>query len=256
MGDAEERQQLAMALVATASPTQPPPPPPTVANDDAIAIAAAAAGGEEVEVEGAEPQPQRGIVHWEVDFALGEDAPRNLEGRLRQESRWEKTNADARHHFSLREALQVQKPSILNALDDFKRVRTVASVLREDSEPADETEAKSLRSLSPELMEIVVSHAMSGQAPLVRPFLEESHRLRARTQRATTFRVFARVRPLNAQELTEGEWRAVDPDRIDALERDGQLGAAEAEDFRSRGAICAHYENINFKGLGLQICRC
>ena len=58
--------------------------------------------------------------------------------------------------------------------------------------------------------------------------------------------------PVLYQELTEGEWRAVDPDRIDALERDGQLDAAEAEDFRSRGAICAHYENIErndgFKG--------
>jgi hypothetical protein len=50
--------------------------------------------------------------------------------------------------------------------------------------------------------------------------------------------------PVLYQELTEGEWRAVDPERIDALERDGHIGAAEAEDFRVRGAISAHYENI------------
>ncbi|MGZ8406523.1 MAG: hypothetical protein ACXWVJ_00690, partial [Caulobacteraceae bacterium] len=54
------------------------------------------------------------------------------------------------------------------------------------------------------------------------------------------------------QELTEGEWRPVRPDRIDALETGGHLSAQEAETFRMRGAIGTHLENLErndgFKG--------
>lgn len=54
------------------------------------------------------------------------------------------------------------------------------------------------------------------------------------------------------QELTEGEWWAVDPARIDALERGGHLEANEAESFRLNGAIGSHLENLErnfgFKG--------
>ncbi len=54
------------------------------------------------------------------------------------------------------------------------------------------------------------------------------------------------------QELTEGQWWPVDPARIDALERAGQVSAGEAEDFRLNGAIAAHLENLErndgFKG--------
>ena len=50
-------------------------------------------------------------------FALGEDAPQNRAGRAAQEANWAETNVDARRHYSMREALQVQKPAILNALE-------------------------------------------------------------------------------------------------------------------------------------------
>jgi len=58
--------------------------------------------------------------------------------------------------------------------------------------------------------------------------------------------------PVLYQELTQGEWWPVDPTRIDKLAKDGHLAADEAEDFRLRGAIGAHFENIErnagFKG--------
>ena len=51
----------------------------------------------------------------EADFALGEDAPQNQEGRAAQEEKWalEQSRVDARTHFSIRELLQVQKPAVL-----------------------------------------------------------------------------------------------------------------------------------------------
>ncbi|MBL8961273.1 MAG: hypothetical protein JNJ98_15560 [Gemmatimonadetes bacterium] len=54
------------------------------------------------------------------------------------------------------------------------------------------------------------------------------------------------------QALTEGEWWAVDPARVDALEHAGLITAEQAEDFRLNGAIGSHLENLErndgFKG--------
>jgi hypothetical protein len=54
------------------------------------------------------------------------------------------------------------------------------------------------------------------------------------------------------QELTLGDWAAVEPSRVDALERAGHIDAAEAERIRLNGAIISHLENIErndgFKG--------
>lgn len=54
------------------------------------------------------------------------------------------------------------------------------------------------------------------------------------------------------QALTEGEWWAVDPARIDTLEGKGLITAEQAEDFRLNGAIGSHLENLErndgFKG--------
>lgn len=46
------------------------------------------------------------------------------------------------------------------------------------------------------------------------------------------------------QELTHGDWAAVDPSRVDALEAGGHIPADEAERIRLNGAIVAHLENI------------
>lgn len=46
------------------------------------------------------------------------------------------------------------------------------------------------------------------------------------------------------QELTLGDWAAVDPTRVDALEREGHLPPEEAERIRTDGAIITHLENI------------
>ena len=46
------------------------------------------------------------------------------------------------------------------------------------------------------------------------------------------------------QELTTGDWAAVDPRRVDALESAGHIGAAEAESLRLEGSIVTHLENI------------
>lgn len=54
------------------------------------------------------------------------------------------------------------------------------------------------------------------------------------------------------QALTEGEWWAVAPDRVDMLERARFITAEQAEDFRLHGAIGSHLENLErndgFKG--------
>jgi hypothetical protein len=46
------------------------------------------------------------------------------------------------------------------------------------------------------------------------------------------------------QELTFGDWAAVDPARVDALEAAGHLPPEEAERIRTEGAIITHLENI------------
>lgn len=46
------------------------------------------------------------------------------------------------------------------------------------------------------------------------------------------------------QELTCGDWAAVDPARVDALEAEGHLPPEEAERIRLGGAIITHLENI------------
>jgi len=46
------------------------------------------------------------------------------------------------------------------------------------------------------------------------------------------------------QELTFGDWAAVDPARVDRLEADGHLPPEEAERIRTEGAIITHLENI------------
>ncbi len=54
------------------------------------------------------------------------------------------------------------------------------------------------------------------------------------------------------QELTLGDWDAVDPARVDALEAAGHIDAVEAERLRMDGSIVTHLENIErnngFKG--------
>ena len=54
------------------------------------------------------------------------------------------------------------------------------------------------------------------------------------------------------QELTLGDWVAVDPRRVDALEAEGHVPPDEAEKIRLEGAILTHLENIErndgFKG--------
>ncbi|WP_430388311.1 hypothetical protein [Blastomonas fulva] len=46
------------------------------------------------------------------------------------------------------------------------------------------------------------------------------------------------------QELTDGDWDAVDPMRVDQLEREGHIGSDEAEKLRIEGSIVTHLENI------------
>lgn len=61
--------------------------------------------------------------------------------------------------------------------------------------------------------------------------------------------------PRLMQSRTAGERRAVDPKRVDALERSGHLSAAQADDLRFNGAEAAELEGLErrngFKGFGL-----
>ena len=141
----------------------------------------------------------------DVEFVLGEDAPRNCDGRSRQEAAWATTNVDARQHFSMREALSMQKPAIQVALLDYERVRTMVGGMGSSAVP--KLSSSLLSKLSPELLEPIVEHAMPGSVPLVH---HHCHQPVATTARAPLFRVFARVRPLNERECTAGEYAAVD----------------------------------------------
>ena len=141
----------------------------------------------------------------EVEFVLGEDAPQNSEARLRQEAAWATTNVDARQHFSMREALQVQKPAIQVALLDYERVRTLVDGMGSSAVPA-KLSSSLLSKLSPELLEPIVEHAMPGSVPLVHHHCHQPVAAAA----PAPFRVFARVRPLNERESDAGEYAAVD----------------------------------------------
>ena len=140
----------------------------------------------------------------------------------------------------MREALQMQKASIMNALDDFARVRALSAALKPEAaltpratletsaapSPAVLEPAATIFSLSPELLEMVAGHAMPGQAPLVRTIADcEDNRAEpgvgarvgagAGTGTGTggsrsQFRIFVRVRPLSEKETAEGEYAALD----------------------------------------------
>ena len=62
-----------------------------------------------------------------ITFELGEDNPRNREGREAQERAWalRQEKIDARVHYSIREALQNQRPIIQKNLDDFVIARAL-----------------------------------------------------------------------------------------------------------------------------------
>ena len=146
----------------------------------------------------------------EADFALGEDAPQNATGRLAQESKWSSVNVDARTHFSVRELLQVQKPAILNSLVDFARVRTLLEAIEAKDGARDEARdgGSLLSRLTPELVELVIGHALPGQSPLVPALLSPT--LRVRSSGVGGFRVIVRVRPLLEAEGAAGEYSAID----------------------------------------------
>ena len=169
---------------------------------------------ERVEAIRARHRRQHAIMQANADagFTLGEDAPQNLRGREAQETKWAAANVDARGHFSIRELLKVQKPAVLNALDDFKRVATLVRGQQqqlEAQEAAANQSPSQLARLTPELIEIVADAAMPGQGPLVPALLSPVLRHTPRRQLGT-FRVFVRVRPLLPSEVSEGEYAALD----------------------------------------------
>lgn len=186
--------------------------------DDTSALSA----DERVAAARARHQRQLAIMHGSADagFLLGEDAPQNMQGRLEQEKKWKGATVDGRAHFSIRELLRVQKPAIMNALVDFVRVTTLTKGLeivpRERDEgsasahggQADHGLPREIARLTPELLELVVNHAMPGQGPLVSALLSPS--LRLQLPGLSNFRIFVRVRPLLEAEVEGGEYAALD----------------------------------------------
>ena len=161
----------------------------------------------------------------EAGFTLGEDRPANMQGRLAQEAKWQGANVDARVHFSVRELLYVQRPAVLNALDDFHRVRTlvdalghqlVASAQDGGAASAEDCGAANgegqLSRLTPDLLQLIVSSAMPGQGALVPALCSPVlHKLPASV--LGTFRIFVRVRPLLPAEMARAEYSALDVER-------------------------------------------
>jgi hypothetical protein len=230
LGDALEEAQLRAAMTATSPMGVAPVPTP-------VPPAAAPFGSYEdapspSSINNHVIDPSGQYEEFTVDFELGEDAPRNATARAAQEARWAmaKERVDARQHFSLRELLQVQKPAILKAMQDYHRTKMLVSALghreavleQEDKEsesvrhvgstaPAGEESppaAESLiKKLTPELLELVIESAMPGQGPLV-PAMHEPPPTTLAPPDA--FRVFVRVRPLQEYELGVGEYSSVD----------------------------------------------
>ena len=82
-------------------------------------------------------------------------------------------------------------------------------------------------------------------------FDQQLLRAQLRAQGITMMTPFTAM-PHLYQELTEGDWDAVDPARVDQLEEQGHIEAEEAEKLRLMGSIVTHLENIErndgFKG--------
>ena len=148
-----------------------------------------------------------------ITFELGEDNPRNREGREAQERAWalRQEKIDARVHYSIREALQNQRPIIQKNLDDFVIARALAG--------ASLDKTSRIHALSPELVALIVE-AMSPGSGVLRgaaAHRRSLHRRRRRQRRppaatgaSAAFRVCARVRPLSAAEATAGEYSSVE----------------------------------------------
>mmetsp|Transcript_32325 Transcript_32325/g.70847 ORF Transcript_32325/g.70847 Transcript_32325/m.70847 type:complete len:604 (-) Transcript_32325:560-2371(-) len=160
------------------------------------------------------------------EFELGEDAPRNREARAQQEARWQQSKIDARHHFSAREALHVQKPAILRAINDFQCTRLIAELVCHPN-----ANLSMISKLDGETARIIVEMAMPGHGPLLPVLIEQ---LRRRPQTPTTpaddpagsvFSIFVRVRPLTALELSAGEYVSLDAktSRVNLVCHDARL---------------------------------
>jgi len=102
------------------------------------------------------------------EFELGEDAPRNREARAQQEARWQQSKIDARHHFSAREALHVQKPAILRAINDFQCTRLIAELVCHPN-----ANLSMISKLDGETARIIVEMAMPGHGPLLPVLIEQ-----------------------------------------------------------------------------------
>ena len=180
-----------------------------------------------VEAVRARHRRQHAIMQAAADagFELGEDAPQNVAGRRMQESKWAAANVDARVHFSVRELLREQKPAVLNALEDFKRVITLVQALGDAPLDSEGTPAHELARLTPELLELIVNAAMPGQGPLVPAMLHPILRRPAAAKASLgTFRIFVRVRPLLPSEASGGEYSAlVTPSKSQLVCHDARL---------------------------------
>ncbi|KAJ1628207.1 P-loop containing nucleoside triphosphate hydrolase protein, partial [Pavlovales sp. CCMP2436] len=147
-------------------------------------------------------------VPYAPDFTLGEDNPSNAAARLAQEARWAGTNVDARQAFSVRETARLYEPALRDAQDDFYTLRMLVRVQQRGT--------SILARLSPDLFGLVTERAMPGQGPLVRTLIAREHErpaalaARRADDASAPFRVFVRVRPLLAYELTAGEYSALD----------------------------------------------
>ena len=147
-----------------------------------------------------------------ITFELGEDNPRNREGREAQERAWalRQEKIDARVHYSIREALQNQRPIFQKNLDDFAIARALAG--------ASLDKTSRLHALSPELVALIVEAMSPGSGVCVAPLLQEEFASPAAAPApaaitagaSAAFRVCARVRPLSAAEATAGEYSSVE----------------------------------------------
>lgn len=154
-----------------------------------------------------------------TEHALGEDAPADLEARLKQEQLWAGTRIDARQQLPAREAARVHAGRFQEAVQWYHVVLGLNTMM--------EGESSYFSRLSPELLSKIVAMALPGQGGLVYALLEREEHLAAQLAAATlaslNFNVFIRKRPLLQIEAKLGEYDVVEMESTRVLCHDGRL---------------------------------
>jgi len=154
------------------------------------------------------------------EHSLGEDAPADLENRMKQERLWAGTRIDARQQLPAREVARVHAERFQEAVQWYHIVLMLNGLMEGNS--------SYFSRLSPELLTKIVAMALPGQGALVYGLMERQEKIAAQLAATTlgslNFSVFIRKRPLLQIEAKLGEYDVVEVvESSQALCHDGKL---------------------------------